>query len=85
MKNDFFFFAERVKNKSTGKMWDPAGIRTQDLLNITQTLLPLSHLDPWQTVLRESESVGIQLRPLGNAAYVCSARVPSGFMVRVSE
>ena len=66
-------------------MWDPAGIRTQDLLNITQTLLPLSHLDPWQTVLRESESVGIQLRPLGNAAYVCSARVPSGFMVRVSE
>ena len=28
------------------KIQDPAGIRTQDLLNTSQTLLPLSHLDP---------------------------------------
>ena len=38
-------FAERVRNKS--KIWDPAGIRTQDLLNTSQTPLPFSHLDPW--------------------------------------
>ena len=25
-----------------------AGIQTQDFLNNSQTLLPLSHLDPWQ-------------------------------------
>ena len=30
------------------KIRDPAGIRTQDLLNTSQTLLPLSHLDTWQ-------------------------------------
>ena len=34
--------------KDTEKIQDPAGIRTQDLLNTSQTLLPLSHLDPWQ-------------------------------------
>ena len=34
---------ERVRNKSTEKIQDPAGIRTQDLLNTSQTLLPLSH------------------------------------------
>ena len=34
-------FAERVRNKSTKKIWDPAGTRTQDLLNTSQTLLPL--------------------------------------------
>ena len=42
------FFAERVRNKSTEKIRDLAGIRTQDLLNTSQTLLQLSHLDPWQ-------------------------------------
>ena len=41
-------FVERVRNKSTEKIQDPAEIRTQDLLNTSQTLLPLSHLDPWQ-------------------------------------
>ena len=28
------------------KIQDPAGIQTQDLMNTSQTLLPLSHLDP---------------------------------------
>ena len=37
-------FAERMRNKS--KIRDPAGIQAQDLLNTSQTLLPLSHLDP---------------------------------------
>ena len=41
-------FVERVRNKSMGKIRDPAGIRTEDLLNTSQILLPLSHLDPWQ-------------------------------------
>ena len=36
-------FAERAWNKSTE---DLAGIQTQDLLNTSQTLLSLSHLDP---------------------------------------
>ena len=48
MNNDVFFCAERVRNKSTKKVWDPAGIRTEDLLSTSQTLLPLNHLDPWQ-------------------------------------
>ena len=51
---DFFFehhlessFAERVRNKFNGKKKrDPAVIQTQDLLNTSQMLLPLSHLDP---------------------------------------
>ena len=33
-------FVERVRNKSMEKIQDPAGIRTQDLLNTSQTLLP---------------------------------------------
>ena len=45
-------FAERVRNKSTGK--DLAGIQTQDLLNTSQTLLPLSHLDPWKRSGRQA-------------------------------
>ena len=32
---------ERVRNKSTEKVPGPAGIQTQDLLNTSQTLLPL--------------------------------------------
>ena len=44
-----------VRNKSTGKIWDPGGIWTQDFLN---------------TGHREWESVEILLRPLGNAAYM---------------
>ena len=36
------------------KIQDPAGIRTQDLLNTNQTLLPLSHLDPWQRSGRQA-------------------------------
>ena len=39
-------FAWRVRSKSMKKIWDPVGIRNQDLLNAIQTLLPLSHLDP---------------------------------------
>jgi len=43
MNNDVF--AERVRNKSTeknpGSSWD----QTQDLLNISQTLVQLSHLE----------------------------------------
>ena len=37
-----------VGNKSTEKVRDTGGIQTQDLLNTSQMLLPLSHLDPWQ-------------------------------------
>ena len=41
---------ERVRNKSMktnlGSSWDS----NKDLLNISQTNLPLSHLDPWQEV-----------------------------------
>ena len=33
-------FAERVKNKSTEKIQDPAVIRILDLLNTSQMLLP---------------------------------------------
>ena len=43
-------FVERVRKKT---LRDPAGVRTQDLLNTdllntSQTFLPLSHSDPWQ-------------------------------------
>ena len=34
-------FVERVRNQSTEKIWDTAEIQTQDLLNTSQTLLPL--------------------------------------------
>ena len=37
---------ERVRYKSTEKVPGPAVIQTQDLLNTSQTLLPLN-LDPW--------------------------------------
>ena len=37
-------FVERVRNKSIEKIRDPDGIRTQDLLNTSQTILPLSHM-----------------------------------------
>ena len=37
MNNDVF--VERLRNKSTEKIRDPAGIQTQDLLNTRQTLL----------------------------------------------
>ena len=47
-------FVERVRNKSMEKIQDPAGIRTQDLLNTSQMLLPLSHSDPWQTIRRQA-------------------------------
>ena len=52
MNNDVF--AERVRNKSTEKIQDPAGIRTQDLLNTSQMLLPLNYLDPWQKSGRQA-------------------------------
>ena len=47
-------FVERVRNKSMKKIRDPAGIRTQDLLNTSQMFLPLSHLDPWQRSGRQA-------------------------------
>ena len=40
------FFAESEKYIHGKKFQDPAGIRTQDLQNTSQKLLPLSHLDP---------------------------------------
>ena len=40
--------AEREINKSRIKFRGPAGNRTQDLLNASQALLPLSHWCPWQ-------------------------------------
>ena len=36
------------------KIWDPAEIWTQDLLNTRQTLLPLSHSNPWQKSGRQA-------------------------------
>ena len=36
------------------KFQDPAGIRTQDLLNTSQNLLQLSHLDPLQKIRRQA-------------------------------
>ena len=36
------------------KIRDQAGIWTQDLLNTSQTLLPLSHSDPWQRSERQA-------------------------------
>ena len=44
MNNDVL--SDRMRNKSTGKkIRAPAVIRTQDLLNTSQILLPLSHLE----------------------------------------
>ena len=45
------------------KIWDPAGIRTQDLNN-TQMLLPLSHLDHWQRSRRQATKAALP-RSLG--------------------
>ena len=39
---------------SKNKFWDPAGIRTQDLQNTSQMLLPLDYLDPWQRSGRQT-------------------------------
>ena len=48
-------FVERVKNKSTeknpGSSWDS---KPKTFLNTNQTLLPLSHLDPWQRSGRQA-------------------------------
>ena len=52
-------FVERVRNKSTGKIQDPAWIRT---LNTSQMLFPLSHSDPWQRIGRQAtEAAEFQL------------------------
>ena len=40
---EFILVDDVVERVRTEKIWDPAGIRTQDLLNTSQTLLPLSH------------------------------------------
>ena len=48
-----FLLREREKDPQK-KIWGPAGIQTQDLLNTSQTLLPLSHLDPWQRSGRQA-------------------------------
>ena len=47
MNDDGFVQGERYINPQK-KIQDPAVISTQDLLNTSQTLLPLGHLDPWQ-------------------------------------
>ena len=44
MKDDVF--VERVRNKSTNKIRDPAGIRTQDLLNTRADTLTIKPLGP---------------------------------------
>ena len=41
------------------KIWDPAETPTQDLLNTSQTLLPLSHLDPWQRSRRQATQAAL--------------------------
>ena len=47
MPNSIFLVTEWEIN-SPKKIRDPARLRTQDLLNTSQTVLPLSQLDPWQ-------------------------------------
>ena len=43
---------EKQKQKQKNEqIQDPAGIPTQNLLNTSQTLLPLSHLDPYHNLL----------------------------------
>ena len=41
-----FSLREWEINSWQKKFWDPAGIWTQDFLNTSEMLLPLSHLDP---------------------------------------
>ena len=54
-EKDYDVFAEREREiNPCEKFRDPAGIRTQDLLNTSQTLLPLSHLDPWEKSGRQA-------------------------------
>ena len=52
--HEWCLLVERVRNKFMEKIRDPAGIRTQDLLNTSQMPLPLSHLDPWQRSGRQA-------------------------------
>ena len=56
------YCSERVRDKSMKKIRDPAGIGTQDLLNTSQTLLPLSHLDHWQGSGRQATRRSIAYR-----------------------
>ena len=39
--HEWCFLVERVRNKSTETIWDPAGIQTQDPLNTSQMLSPM--------------------------------------------
>ena len=54
-----FLLREREINKSIENIRDPARIRTQDLLNTSQMLLPLSHLDPWQSSGRQATQAAL--------------------------
>ena len=55
---------ERERKKSQKKLRDPAGNRTQDLLNTSQALIPLSY---WMPVVEERK-IYIIYRPQPNAA-----------------
>ena len=48
------FLLREWEIKSTKKIQDVVGIRTQDLLNASQTLLPVSHSNPWQRSRRQA-------------------------------
>ena len=47
-------FVERVRNKSTEKNLGSSWDSNVDLLNTSQTLLPLCHSDPWQRSGRQA-------------------------------
>ena len=73
----------RVRNISTEKKSTihAAEIRTQDLLDTSQTLLDPcqwggSKLHKQHCLESENHAVGIQLRPLDNAAYVSLPSAP---------
>ena len=54
------FIAKRASKKNPPKEFqDPAGIRTQELLNSSQTLLALSHLDSWQKSGRQATQAAL--------------------------
>ena len=61
------------RNKSHKKFWGPAGNRTQNLLDASQVLLPLSHWCLWQRSRRYTI-----YRPQLNPADSLSARDFSG-------
>ena len=55
----FLWLREWEINPGQKKIQDPAGIRTQDLLNTSQMLLPLSHFHPWQSSGRQAKQAAL--------------------------